>query len=371
MDFRNAPILAVIEALFRARPETNKIMNPSMVGMVNLRLRDVDWETALKYAVEQVRGRVRRDGNGVYIIEPDPKFSEQASNFNAPGFPPMPGTGGGGVSADFGPPTPEFVSEERRYHILPIRYVDATTVSVMLGGQVTFVPLKGQPAPGERAEPTGQQFGWVSGVLPVPEGIDAIIAIIPRNVLLVYGTDEGVRRLQDEVISPLDSPLEQVALHVTVLELKPEDVKELTPSGEGTTVLTPQQVQTVLKRLANKVRVIAKPRLTTVSAHPVEIAAGSAGTATARDEGCRLNLAPTVALDGNITLQVRVEVNRFNRLSTTVNLRSSHSAVLSGIQRSNGKVLAVIITPHHIAPLEPSLPPEGVTPPPPAPGGNG
>ncbi|MCS6862604.1 MAG: hypothetical protein NZT92_20055 [Abditibacteriales bacterium] len=58
----------------------------------------------------------------------------------------------------------------------------------------------------------GALGGAGAGVLPVPEGIDSIIALDPQNALLIYGTDEAVRRLQDEIISVLDTPIDQVEI---------------------------------------------------------------------------------------------------------------------------------------------------------------
>jgi len=54
--------------------------------------------------------------------------------------------------------------------------------------------------------------GAGGGALPLPEGIDSIIALDPQNALLIYGTDEAVRRLQDEIISVLDTPIDQVEI---------------------------------------------------------------------------------------------------------------------------------------------------------------
>lgn len=54
--------------------------------------------------------------------------------------------------------------------------------------------------------------GAGGGALPLPEGIESIIALDPQNALLIYGTDEAVRRLQDEIISVLDTPIDQVEI---------------------------------------------------------------------------------------------------------------------------------------------------------------
>ena len=40
----------------------------------------------------------------------------------------------------------------------------------------------------------------------LPEGVDRIIAIDPQNVLLIFGTEEGIRQLKD-TIAFLDQPL--------------------------------------------------------------------------------------------------------------------------------------------------------------------
>lgn len=53
--------------------------------------------------------------------------------------------------------------------------------------------------------------GGAGGVFDLPEGVDQVVAIDPQNALLVFGTDEGVRELQD-TINFLDRPLKQVEI---------------------------------------------------------------------------------------------------------------------------------------------------------------
>ena len=57
----------------------------------------------------------------------------------------------------------------------------------------------------------GNRGGAGGGVFDLPEGVDQIVAIDPQNALLVFGTDEGVRELQD-TIAFLDKPLQQVEI---------------------------------------------------------------------------------------------------------------------------------------------------------------
>ncbi len=74
VNFKDVPVKEAIEAMFRLRPTANKIVNPGVTGRVNLTLSDVEWETALKYVVEQIYAVFRKDDNGVYIIEHNPRI---------------------------------------------------------------------------------------------------------------------------------------------------------------------------------------------------------------------------------------------------------------------------------------------------------
>ncbi|PQV64904.1 type II and III secretion system protein [Abditibacterium utsteinense] len=65
----------------------------------------------------------------------------------------------------------------------------------------------------------GAGGGGNSGVLDLPEGVDSIVAIDPQNALLVFGTDEGVRELQ-ETIDFLDRPLKQVEIQAQFVEVQ-------------------------------------------------------------------------------------------------------------------------------------------------------
>lgn len=55
-----------------------------------------------------------------------------------------------------------------------------------------------------------------------PEGVDRIVAIDAQNALLVFGTDEGVRSLQ-EIISFLDRPLRQVEIEAQFVTVRAGD----------------------------------------------------------------------------------------------------------------------------------------------------
>lgn len=64
--------------------------------------------------------------------------------------------------------------------------------------------------------------GANGGVFQLPEGVDQVVAIDPQNALLVFGTDEGVRELQD-TIAFLDRPLRQVEIEAQFIAVSTAD----------------------------------------------------------------------------------------------------------------------------------------------------
>jgi type II secretory pathway component GspD/PulD (secretin) len=68
----------------------------------------------------------------------------------------------------------------------------------------------------------GGRGGAGGGVFQLPEGVDRIVAIDPQNALLVFGTEEGVRELQD-TIAFLDRPLRQVEIEAQFVDVSTSD----------------------------------------------------------------------------------------------------------------------------------------------------
>jgi type II secretory pathway component GspD/PulD (secretin) len=64
--------------------------------------------------------------------------------------------------------------------------------------------------------------GAGGGVFQLPEGVDRIVAVDPQNALLVFGTAEGVRELQD-TIAILDRPLRQVEIEAQFVTVSTAD----------------------------------------------------------------------------------------------------------------------------------------------------
>ncbi len=299
VDFKNVDIREVIDSLFKIKPGTNYDVKEGVQGLVTLKLNDVDWDLALKFAVEKVKARARKDDNGVFIIEPDPKFQQGLA-----------------------PPA---------------------------GG----IPMMGA-MPSRPASPAP----FAIGSLALPPGVVNIVALVPRNALLVQGTEEGIVQLR-VIIEELDALIDQIALEVMLLEMASEDLKELTPSNQPSNVLTPQQVRTALQRLGSKAKVLSKPQVTTLNGIPTEISVSvtPAGNPTGRGS-FRLHLTPRTQRDGMIWLHATAEVGfnppgGINTLSTSVTVQNGYSVVLNTESRSDGKATAVIITPRIVTPAEP------------------
>lgn len=131
------------------------------------------------------------------------------------------------------------------------------------------------------------------GVLVLPEGVDRIIAVDPQNVLLVFGTPEGVAKLQ-ETVAFLDRPLRQVEIETQFVSVKAENLAAFgidftTARGNNTnTAGMPPKVgspggvqvgfvrgnfQAALSQLQadNKIRVISAPRVTAINSFPASI----------------------------------------------------------------------------------------------------
>lgn len=197
-------------------------------------------------------------------------------------------------------------------------------------------------------KPTPVPVPFAIGSLTPPPGIVNIVALIPRNALLVQGTEEGIVQLR-VIIEELDAPIDQIALEVMLLETASEDLKELNSSNQTPNVLTPQQVRTALQRLGGKAKVLSKPQVTTLNGIPAEVSAITQIPETGRIvEGNCLSFTPRSNQDGTITLHTRIEVFRpsgQNTVSSTVTVPNGAAAVVSGLPKDGNKVLTVIVTP--------------------------
>lgn len=211
------------------------------------------------------------------------------------------------------------------------------------GAAAPTVSLPQQPPP----------VPFAIGTLTLPDGTASIVALIPQNALLVRGTADSVRRLE-ELIAQTDAPTPQTTLEVMLLEMKPEDMKELSQSGEGANVLTPQQLRTALQRLGNKAKVLSTPHVTTVSGYPAGVYAIAQTPETGRiTAGTRLSFTPRSNRDGTIALHAHIEVFRpdgHNVVSSTTTVPSGSSAVIGGLPKDANKVLTVIVTPRVTTP---------------------
>lgn len=125
--------------------------------------------------------------------------------------------------------------------------------------------------------------GGGGGGFDLPEGVDRIIAVEPQNALLVFGTTEGVNRLQ-EIVSILDQPLRQVEIEAQFVTISSAEARNLGVSfsgsngtfsltrpntGGGSTVLgfVRGNFQATLSALIskNRLKVVQSPRVTAIN----------------------------------------------------------------------------------------------------------
>ncbi len=69
IEAKEAQITDLLNALFQANPSAKKVVRGDVRGVVNIKLDDVPWEIALRYVCEVAGLRLRKDPNGVYVIE--------------------------------------------------------------------------------------------------------------------------------------------------------------------------------------------------------------------------------------------------------------------------------------------------------------
>ncbi|HVF09550.1 MAG TPA: hypothetical protein VNA16_02040, partial [Abditibacteriaceae bacterium] len=124
------------------------------------------------------------------------------------------------------------------------------------------------------------------GAFELPEGIDQIIPVDPQSALLIYGTEEGVRRLET-LVSYLDRPIPQIEIEAQFVETDLADGKAFgidwsgatnDPFTEKTTGRTPGpgtfslgyvrgNLQAALKAMVaqGKARIVSLPRVTALN----------------------------------------------------------------------------------------------------------
>lgn len=124
-------------------------------------------------------------------------------------------------AAPTGGPLAQGGATGKRMFQLRLRNIKPSLMAFWLDPQNHELPSEIGPAPAFGAKApvrTPKKNAFV-----LPEGVDRIVAIDPQDALLVFGTPEGVAKLQ-ETIAFLDKPLRQIEIEAQFVSVKTEDV---------------------------------------------------------------------------------------------------------------------------------------------------
>lgn len=127
----------------------------------------------------------------------------------------------GQEAAQVGMPTTQNTGQKRN-HMIRLRKVLPSLMAYWLDPANNQAPKNlAVPRPSVHQE---DGAGQPVEAFKLPEGVDRIVAIDPQNAILVFGTDEGVRAVQDLLVT-LDRPLRQVEIECQFVRISDEDLK--------------------------------------------------------------------------------------------------------------------------------------------------
>jgi hypothetical protein len=115
-------------------------------------------------------------------------------------------------------PAPRALTQTEAYE-LPVKNVAPHIVAWWLDSAHQARPVEiGPPEPNE--EKPGKP------VFELPSGVDKIVPIDSKMTLLVVGTEKGARELR-ETVAFLDRPLRFVEIEARIVQMRPQDIKDL------------------------------------------------------------------------------------------------------------------------------------------------
>jgi len=221
----------------------------------------------------------------------------------------------------------------------------------------------------------------------LPEGVESIVAIDSQNVLLVYGTEEGVREMES-IISILDRPVQQVEIIAQFVSVTNTDARSFgidysmsngpftgqsngLSSGTGTFSLgfVKGNFQAKLNALVTqrRAKAIQSPRVTTLNNLTADVSFTSStpfiltsaesnlggGTSEGQEgfvleTGIFLTVTPTINADGTITMMMEPEVQiqdaptasgipgfSTQNIRTVANIEDGDTIALGGLRTRN------------------------------------
>jgi len=138
IDIKNTPVADVLKQLQQQVPGFEYQLDPAVQGNVNVSLRDIDINAALRLIVDSVGATYRVD-QGTYVVDPKPL----TTTGRAPAVwgartpvrtpPAAPSAGAGGVSAA---PTTGAGQEELVVRRLRVKRADPADIALLFGGSV-------------------------------------------------------------------------------------------------------------------------------------------------------------------------------------------------------------------------------------------
>ncbi len=178
-------------------------------------------------------------------------------------------------------PAPEpapVAPEQSRQHMIRVRNVPPRIMAWWLDPRNNAEPMEIQISRKNEEMVEPRRVGKAPDAMPLPAGVQRIVPIDAQKALLVFGTDAGVKELQD-LVNFLDQPLRQVEVEGQFVQISAEDVENLpldfktgkNPPGPAVakSAIAVGQVRgnfsTLLTQLVaqNKAKIIMAPRVTT------------------------------------------------------------------------------------------------------------
>jgi type II secretory pathway component GspD/PulD (secretin) len=242
---------------------------------------------------------------------------------------------------------------------------------------------------------TGSGLNSAQGLIPLPNGVEALVAVDPQNALLVRGTEEGINEIRT-IIAFLDRPIGQVEIEAQFVTISKRITEQIgirsaryrqgtlpgTPFEDGavgsitpgslTIGVTSGNFRAIFDGIqANEgTRVIASPRVTTFNNLTAQIKAintqyivTTSSTTTIPDEGppviteeidiiplfsgTMLTVTPTINQDGTITIAMQPLViglttqisndldipgQQLQQIDTISNIRDGDTLAIGGLR---------------------------------------
>jgi type II secretory pathway component GspD/PulD (secretin) len=168
----------------------------------------------------------------------------------------------------------------------------------------------------DKADSSEKTAAKAQGPFVLPEGVEKVAALDAEKVLLVYGTPEGVRELND-TIAFLDRPLRQIEVEAQLVQIdSPEEIGvTLDPNrapGSLSVGFVRSNYKSILDKLMveRKAKILSAPSVLGVNNFPIHL-----GVDVPKPEGAEqpkqffglsFQVVPTINNDGTVTMLLEI-----------------------------------------------------------------